>query len=124
MIGLQHLSQHRLHAGEGELAATACEIAKDDSAASVEHAIELQDAHLAVHVVHGFAHFFDKKNEAVEAGCISLCADVGRDGTDVAADQYAFGMPDDVLRVGGQFVSWHFAQEEIAHEGDSLGCAT
>ena len=92
VIRRQHLVEHGFTARESELAAAAGEVAEDNAAATVQYAIELQDAHLAVHVVHGLADFFHEEDEAVKACRVGLCADVGRKRADVTAYQYAFGV--------------------------------
>ena len=99
MIFCQQLVEHRLDALVSELLATVGELTEDDALASVEYAIHLEDAHLAVDVVHRLLDFLNEKNEVLALGGIRLCAEVGCEGAEVAAYECAAGLARDVLLV-------------------------
>ena len=93
MILFQHLVQHGLHALVGELGAAVGELAEDDATAAVEHAVHLEDAHLAVDVVHRLFYFLNKEYQVLPLGGIGLRAEIGRKGAEVAAYEHATGLP-------------------------------
>ena len=88
-----------------ELRAAADELAENDSLATVEHAVHLQQAHLAVDVTHILTDFFHEKNQVFGLGGISPRADVGREGAEIAANEHATGLAQNVLLMCRNFIA-------------------
>ena len=82
----------------------------------LEHAVHLQDAHLAVYVVHRLLHLLHKENQVLALRGVSLRANVGHEGAEVAAHQHAAGLALDVSLVGRQLVAGHLAHQQVAHQ--------
>ena len=109
IVVLQQLMEHGLDALVGELLAAVGELAEDDAAAAVEHAVHLENAHLTVDVVHRLLHLLDEEDEVLALGGVGLRAEVRCEGADIAAHQIAGGLARDVLLVCGQLVAGHFS---------------
>ena len=101
--------EHGLDALVGKLLATVSKLAKDNALTAVEHAVHLEDAHLAIDVVHRLLDFLNEENEVLAYGGIGLRTEVGCEGADVATYEFAAGLARDVLLVCRRLVARHFA---------------
>ena len=116
VVGLQQLVEHGLDALIGELGAAVGELAEDDTLTAVEHAVHLEDAHLAVDVVHRLLHLLDEEDEVLALGGVGLRAKVRREGADVATHERTRGLTRDVLLVSRKLVAGHLPQQQVAHQ--------
>ena len=67
-----------------KLSAAADELTENNSLAAVEHAVHLQQAHLAVDVTHILTDFFHEENQVFGLGGIGPRTDVGREGAEIS----------------------------------------
>ena len=75
-----------------ELSAATDELTENDSLATVEHAVHLQQAHLTVDVAHVLTDFFHEENQVFALGGIGPGTDVGCEGAEVAANEHTAGL--------------------------------
>ena len=114
------LAQHLFNALVGELTAATGELAKHDTLAAFQHAIHSQDVELTVDVVHRLSHLFDEQYDVAPQRGISLCAEIRREGADVAADKYTAGTAFNILRMCRQLITGHCTHQQVAHQGAAL----
>ena len=107
-----------------KFSAAADELTKNNSLATVEHTVHLQQAHLAVDVTHILTDFFHKKNQVFTFGGIGPGADVRRKGTEIAANEHTTGLSQNVLLMCRNFITGNLAQQQVAHHRASLVSAS